>query len=313
MDNTIETERLSVIVCSRNSKFADELKLNIIETAGVECEFIIINNEDNLPISKIYNRGASAASYPYLLFIHEDTKWLSNNWAPVIISKLKQQSTGAIGFAGSPLRHNLVSPYSWHTGFESKVCNYLQGNCGIDKVSENLKNIKLNRINHYPEQQFIPSVVLDGFAFFVRKEVWQRYPFDETVLTGFHGYDIDFTLTLTHFGLINYVCSDPKVRILHCSMGNFNKDWLETTIKLHEMKWSKWLPIDLSDENFNHNDTEKDIQLCIFNLMKRAVKEPRIPRSKLKNIYVECFHGYHLDFKYKLKLFEKFIWYRLIN
>lgn len=31
---------------------------------------------------------------------------------------------------------------------------------------------------------------------FVRKDVWAKYPFDEELLTGFHCYDLDFTLQI---------------------------------------------------------------------------------------------------------------------
>ncbi len=50
-----------------------------------------------------------------------------------------------------------------------------------------------------------------------------KYPFDEELLTGFHCYDLDFTLQIAADRCYkNYVCCSSEVLIEHSSQGNFN-------------------------------------------------------------------------------------------
>ena len=86
--------------------------------------------------------------------------------------------------------------------------------------------------NTYLERSFEEVIVLDGLGLFVRKDVWKQYPFDEELLTGFHCYDIDFTLQIAHAHFKNYVCCSNQVLIEHFSMGSmdFTLYWLHIQI-----------------------------------------------------------------------------------
>ncbi len=72
--------------------------------------------------------------------------------------------------------------------------------------------------------------------------MWEQFPFDEKVLTGFHCYDIDFTMQIST-AYKNYVtyCVD----ILHKSPGSYDAKWLEASYSIMKAKWDKMTPISL--------------------------------------------------------------------
>ncbi len=73
----------------------------------------------------------------------------------------------------------------------------------------------------------------------VRREIWQEKPFDEVTFSGFHGYDIDFSLSVA-CRYTNYVCN--TVLVEHFSQGSFSRSWLHGMEVLHE-KWNASLPM----------------------------------------------------------------------
>ena len=92
---------VSIIICSVSPLLLEDLKQNIAQTIGVEYEIIAIDNrEKHWPIAKAYNYGAQQAKYPYLFFVHEDTRLLSDKWGEFIIPKLAEPECGVIGFVG---------------------------------------------------------------------------------------------------------------------------------------------------------------------------------------------------------------------
>lgn len=225
----------SIIICSISLKRLETLQVNIVKTIGTSCEFIAIDNsQKRWPIAKVYNYGAKRAKYPYLFFVHEDVKFHSSQWGGRIIEKLKEVDCGVIGFAGSKIRINCFA--GWCQGEEYNVSSLLQGLPGGDI------ELRLINANHLFEE----VVTLDGLGLFVRKDVWEKHPFDEKLLTDFHCYDIDFTLQIALAGFRNYVCCSDKVRVEHFSLGNFNGQWFSTTMRWHK-KWEKFLPIYASD------------------------------------------------------------------
>lgn len=176
---------LSIIICSISLKYLEALEANIRKTIGISHEIIAVDNrEKRWPIAKVYNYGAQKAKYPYLFFVHEDVNFHSNGWGEVIVNKLAEPDCGVIGFGGSKVK---LSSYSgW----------YQCGECTVNYFYQNLHNglTAFRASNTYLERSFEEVIVLDGLGLFVRKDVWKQYPFDEELLTGFHCYDIDFTL-----------------------------------------------------------------------------------------------------------------------
>ena len=55
------------------------------------------------------------------------------------------------------------------------------------------KSSELKYLNPFKEKRSSVAT-LDGVFLATRKEVWKEIQFDEKLIKGFHGYDLDFTL-----------------------------------------------------------------------------------------------------------------------
>ena len=220
----------TIICCSVHPELADNLKKNIAETIGdVPYEILITDNRGKSDgICKVYNDNAQMARYDNLCFVHEDVKFLTPNWGKTIAEKLQEEDCGVIGFAGSTIRTNV--PCGWRQGTRSMVAHYIQGRNGRTHKARTK-----NTIN----QQFTQVVTLDGMCMMVRRDVWATHQFDTILLTGFHGYDIDFTMSVA-VDYKNWVCN--VVDIEHFSVGNYSPDWVETMQALND-KWQSYLPM----------------------------------------------------------------------
>lgn len=230
---------LSIIICSISSENLKCLEENIHQTVGIEYEIIAINNrEKKWPIARVYNYGAQQAKYPNLFFVHEDVRFHSDNWGSLIIQKLAEPDCGIIGFAGSKMK--LVCYGGWYELHEAMVAYLYQGSNKGSYTSFVVAGAYLNR-------PFEEVITVDGLGLFVRKHIWEKYPFDEELLTGFHCYDIDFSLQIACASYKNYICCSNQVLIEHFSMGSFyGKDWFSATIRLHD-KWRHLLPMKTMD------------------------------------------------------------------
>lgn len=281
---------LSIIICSISLKYLEALEANIRKTIGISHEIIAVDNrEKRWPIAKVYNYGAQKVKYPYLFFVHEDVNFHSNGWGEVIVNKLAEPDCGVIGFGGSKVK---LSSYSgW----------YQCGECTVNYFYQNLHNglTAFRASNTYLERSFEEVIVLDGLGLFVRKDVWKQYPFDEELLTGFHCYDIDFSLQIATANYKNYVCCSNQMLIEHFSQGNFSDiNWFSTTLRLHE-KWKHLLPIKTSDLNISERKIRKCEELASYDFLRQVLKS-------------DC------DIMFKRKIFKMFLcrpfsWRHLTN
>lgn len=242
------TPLFSVIVCSINPERLRQIKENIENTIGegISFEFIGIDNRENpRPLAQVYNEGAKRAQGTNLLFFHEDAGFDSMDWGKGIAEKLSEPTTGVIGFAGSQFMAD--APGGWN----------VDGRWTVWRLRE---YDAPRSLNIDPDSDFTEVVALDGFALFVRRAVWDENPFDEKNLTGFHCYDVDFTLTIGR-KYRNFVSG--KVDAFHNSGGNFGKEWLQATGEMYLRKWKPegmlpaWVPVERvkSGEITEHDKT----------------------------------------------------------
>ncbi len=219
---------ISFIICSIYPDKARALTANIQDSVGVGAEVIIVDNRHSKRgICEAYNNGANKAHYQNLCFVHEDVLFQGENWGEEIEEKLAEPNTGIIGFMGATYKSK--APSGWN------FCKALNRSHFIQT-----KNHK-KRYSSEITDRFSPCVVLDGACLFMRKEVWQQYPFDEKACPGFHCYDLDICIQMYCAGYANYVCGTCWIE--HFSEGSFNKDWAMTTLRLHATKWKKMLPL----------------------------------------------------------------------
>lgn len=268
---------ISVITCSVNPLRVAELEKNIRATIGdMPYEIIAFDNRGkNLPIAHVYNECAAKAKYPCLLFIHEDAGFVDKDWAPKIIAKLAEPDCGVIGFAGSQLMLN--APGGWNVMPKWNFMN----------LRENDKDLVVNVDSSKPFRQV---VALDGFAMFVRRDVWSKHPFDESLLTGFHCYDVDFSL-IVGSEFKNYVCCNVKP--YHLSAGHFGEDWARNSWKLYSEKWRAMLPRIVPDITLD----KKRVQLMEERLWFRFMKFNRRFRLNAKGIK-KGYHSYPISYRH---------------
>ncbi len=223
---------LSIITCSVSPERLQAFKENIAATIGIPYEIIAFDNrQKGFGLTKVYNLCAREARYSYLCFIHEDICFETENWGSVICEKLSEEETGVIGFAGSTSKLKALS--GWRAVPEHSRRSMTQHSKASDGTTIS-KKIRLN-----PENEIYSQViVLDGFCLFVRKDVWEKCPFDEETFRNFHLYDLDFTFHVSTYKK-NYVCH--CIDIVHFSDGNYSEEWLKDTYVFHQ-KWESQLP-----------------------------------------------------------------------
>ena len=249
---------ISVIVCSISPENLDRTKSNIDATIGVEHELIAYDNAvSKWPIAKVYNYCADKAKYDFLLFVHEDVIFHTQDWGKIISAKLAEPDCGVIGFAGARIKTKAYSGWNPTTG-DFEISNY-------GYVDPRSRAQRFCRRGQFMEDGYGQVITVDGLAMFVRKSVWEKYPFDERMLTGFHCYDVDFSLELArHYR--NYVCG--VIRLVHLSNGNFGREWLQSTVYMHDNKWNAFLPMSIVDMSAQelHNVERR----ALYGFMKTA-------------------------------------------
>ena len=277
---------LSIVICSIAPERLKQVCQNIHDTIGLEHEIISIDNRDKKwPIARAYNEGARQARYPFLFFVHEDVKFHTQDWGQFIEDKLSEPDCGAIGFAGSKIKFKAYS--GWSQFAKWKRALLFQGGGEITK---------LEVLNVVLEQPFEEVIVLDGLGLFVSRKVWKQYPFDEKMLTGFHCYDLDFTLQIAAGKQFkNYVCCSPKVVIEHFSTGTYTRNWYQETIRMHKLKWNAFLPLKVDGLMMSEKALKRSEERC-FNIFMRALLNTDYPERKiiLKEFLAYPFSWKHL-------------------
>lgn len=248
---------LSVIVCATKPQLVEDVRKNIAETIGKNAVYEIIaidNTVDPESISQVYNEGGRKAKYENLLFLHQDAGFITEDWLKPIEEKLREPDCGVIGFAGTKVFFNY--PAGWASHGREWLVSYFY----TDKIEDFQR----------PEgEDFAEVVAVDGFAMFVRKDVWEKKPFDEKAITGFHCYDIDFSLSLLP-EYKNYVCC--CVLPYHLSHGNFDEKWAQQTMKIYKNKWKDMLPCYSSDVNLSPKEAKYKAERACFRTIKSLYK-----------------------------------------
>lgn len=222
---------ISLIVCTKNKHSLSRLEQNIADTIGLVYELIIIEDADgSIGICKGYNQGAALAKYEFLCFMHDDIAYKTLNWGPVICGLLADKSIGLIGIAGGIVKTKV--PSDWKGRYESMEIYLVQHY--RYRTSEPLF-LKTN----YSGLKLADVVTLDGTWLCSRKDVLQTVHFDETTFTGFHGYDMDFSLQVLQY---YRVCVSFEILLDHFSEGQHSKAWIESALIISD-KWEKKLPV----------------------------------------------------------------------
>ncbi|HEK20316.1 MAG TPA: hypothetical protein ENO28_07705 [Bacteroidetes bacterium] len=251
---------ISVIIASVNPVHLEHLRRNIGETIGVPFEIIAFENGNAARgICEIYNSGARQARYDVLCFMHEDVLMKTPDWGRVIAKLFSNNDVGAVGVAGCSYKS--LAPSGWVAYGLPQILHYHveQSYKFMDKPTELL----LSNPNGVKSQEV---AVIDGVWMCTKKDIVLQHPFDEDLLRGFHGYDVDFSITVAqrYKVLVTY-----EVLLNHFSEGNFGADWLAAILKVAE-KWRPLLP--LNKAALTRRQAEMvEVRTCknLIGLMKR--------------------------------------------
>lgn len=251
---------LSIIICSVNPLKLERVKQNIAETAGVEHEIISIDNSENkYSICQAYNEGGREAVFPYLCFMHEDIQFATMGWGQVICHHLDNTGVGLLGIAGGDTKSHV--PSSWSISSVSNEINLVQHYKKAGQEHEHI--LKTNPAIQGNKKKV---VALDGVWLCTKKNIFDEFKFDEATFTGFHGYDIDYSLHVnTRYDI--YVVFD--ILIHHFSEGSPDRQWIESAFLISK-KWQKALPVSvysLSPKDFKIHYWQS-LQVLITHLLR---------------------------------------------
>jgi hypothetical protein len=215
---------LSIIICSVNAGLLQKVSDNIAATIGIPYELLVANNKEaNDGICKVYNRLAAQAKYSYLCFIHEDVLLHTTQWGQQLIDALASVNVGLVGISGAVYKSKY--PAIW-SACDKQLYR-------LTAVQHFKQTGEVVQATYNPLQEKISEVaIIDGVFMVTKKEVWQQYPFNESMLTGFHGYDIDFSIRIKEAGY--QVLVIQTVLLEHFSEGSLNKQWLKASFLLHQ-------------------------------------------------------------------------------
>ncbi|WP_443945666.1 glycosyltransferase [Pedobacter sp. AW1-32] len=229
---------ISVIIASVRADHLAQVEKNLSTTIGIPFEIISFDNsEGKLGLCDIYNRGASKAKYDVLCFMHEDIIIHTPNWGEIVLNIFNtDKKLGLIGIAGS--QYKSLAPSGWHC-YEMDAPEIIYYNILQNyKFKDRQASLDYSNPTH---TKLAEVVCIDGVWMCCTKQAYNSYPFDATLLKGFHGYDLDFALGIKQ----NYkVGVTLEILVEHFSEGNFNKMWLNEILKVHA-KWNNYLPINL--------------------------------------------------------------------
>lgn len=293
------SDRLSVIICSIDPDKCNGCIDALKRTAGITLDIHVTDNRaDARPIAEVYNDSANMSESPYLLFIHEDVIISSHGWGRKLLDKLSEPDTGVIGFAGSTLR--VPVPGGWDQG-------------GPEYMRASLRHIEHGEertmsFGAVDGETFRQVIAVDGLAMAVRRDVWARHPFDEAMLTGFHCYDIDFSVEIASAGLRNYVMYG--VDVLHLSAGSYSDSWLRHTIDMFYAKWSR-IPV-LSVDPVDAKKANDAKCRCLYSFIFKAIRSdmPYREVQRLMKHYRSLPSSSHRYYRHLLTLMWQQLRYR---
>jgi hypothetical protein len=228
---------ISIIICARKQDVSPELRANIRDTVAVPYEIIVIDNSRNdYTIFTAYNKGVALSRFPFLLFMHDDILYHTQDWGKHLIEHFKDASVGAVGVAGTP--YLSFTPGGWWSSGAGHL--YL--------LQSSKHNPQPSLQHYFPEGSTAEEVVvLDGVWFCIRRDLFNTIRFDDSTFTGFHFYDVDTTLQVHEAGFRLLCIKD--ILIHHLSEGVLDENWVKNAYIFHE-KWKKKLPVAVASYNF---------------------------------------------------------------
>ena len=276
------------IVCSMR-EHDKEFEEHVKKTIGLkDYELLFYINPGTHSLTELYNKGLKESKNKYVLFCHNDIKYLKSGWGKRYIEQLEKQDFGIIGHAGTT---KLTESGRWWDDMHLMVGQvWHQHN---DEQSGKTMKWESKYSGNFGEN-IIQTVNLDGLAFCVNKDKIKE-KFDDKI-KGFHFYDLDFTLANHLAGVkVGVIFDNP---ILHKSIGMTNEQW-ETTRQEFVDKWlNTGIPLEIKPKTIFYENKErkpltKEPKLAVvipsknnYDLLERCVKSLQQTKFSNYKIYI---------------------------
>ena len=205
---------ISVVICSIDDTKFSNICVNI--TKSFDCAVEIIRIDDAKSLASGYNKGCKIAHGDTLVFCHDDIEIISKDFFSKFIDYHKLYDV--IGIVGA----SKIICGSWFNAGRP----YISGNV-LTPTSDSKFKLQVFDDNMKREDGI---KIIDGLFMSVKRNVFDTVGgFNESLCTGFHIYDIDFSFRSYLAGFKSIVMND--VLMLHNSPPLTN----ENPVKL--MNW----------------------------------------------------------------------------
>ena len=210
---------ISIVVVSNNEQKLNSMLLASLECQkGVKYELIIIDGNNYKSASSAYNEGAKKANCEYILFVHHDIVFTSDDALFNILEykPLLNTSYAILGVAGVYVdqngeKHRLMTIKN---GPEKKTWSYYE----------------------LTEPQEVFSV--DECAFLITRNTILKYKFGDLGNT-WHLYAVELSLHLKKDG---HKVGVIPANLWHCSLGYLNSDFFKHA-RILAQKYQKIFPV----------------------------------------------------------------------
>lgn len=228
-----EIKRLAVVVASTHTP--DEKKdyiESIKKTCGYGCNIIYNINQNETPLTTIYNKAFNEADADYYIFVHDDVEFLRNGWGAEIIRLFNEHKEyGIIGVAGSAVYDKMENKEqgAWwrYNDIYGQVLHRNNGQTWLTTFSPLIK------------EDLKEVVLVDGLFIAVAKDRIYKQ-FDED-FKGFNHYDTSFCIS----NFISKKCKigvTTNIRLAHNSIGEMKPNWYDN-LKLLNDKYGVYFPL----------------------------------------------------------------------
>ena len=194
--------KLSIICCYNKPKILEEMLIKSINSQHFEgeIELVAIDNSQNRFSSnaEALNYGARKSSGEYLIFAHQDIEIFCPHQFSKIVKYLDDLKPCIIGFAG--IKNGII-----HT-------NLIHG----------------QNKEHAGDQTIINPVrveTLDEVLIAIKRDVFEKFYFDEITCNDWHLYVVDLCLTLASSNIPSYVIPTDSY---HLSSGDVGEGYYKT-------------------------------------------------------------------------------------
>lgn len=251
---------ISFIIIKYKSDFFENLERNLALHCNCPYEIVEVDNTKGAfsSIAAAYNTNFSRAKYDLVCFLHEDVLFKSD-WGLNAVNLMRDNpDIGLLGLVGAKFKSLLVTSYT--NKIEAR--RYIRG--------------RLANYGTIDNQPYEEVVCVDGVFLLTRKSILTEIRFDEEIIQGFHGYDMDFSLQIFNAGY--KVAITHGINLIHFSSGNRDMVWLKTNHRISR-KWRRVLPLASRDLNYGSRkrlllELKTFFWLNELSLMKALIKLP---------------------------------------